>query len=134
MENNDQGGKSKKRKCVRKKSDINPKSSSRNPTSNKDDVISDEKINEYLKSMMESIRQSIDGENKQIQEREEDEASFQPLEAILKEFLNCYLIIGFTPKGERVTMGYASNRMERDAINEHLRAYFIRSMSQNMGE
>ena len=101
------------------------------PKEGSPDVVADERLEQYVKQISEEMRKSIDA---QIKEHKEEEKMYRPLENILEEYMRAYVLIGYTVEGERIVIGRSNTRLDQDALTEHLRAYFIRIMSQGQGD
>jgi hypothetical protein len=56
------------------------------------------------------------------------------LAPMIVEFLKSFILIGYTMKGERVLITYATNQQQRDALLEQLRLVFINFMNSNNPE
>ena len=57
------------------------------------------------------------------------EKDFDALAPIILEFMKSFIVIGYSLKGERILITYASNQQQRDALLEQLRLVFLRFMN-----
>lgn len=65
-------------------------------------------------------------QKKATNERISNLKDLKTLEAVVSEFLKTFIIIGYTFKGEKVTVGHATSQQENDSLSEHLRQMFLR--------
>ncbi len=70
-------------------------------------------------------------QNEKINRIKEKIADFAPLEAILKEWLKSFLVIGYTLEGQKFYMGSAKNQQENDALIEHMRSTFFNIINKD---
>lgn len=98
-------------------------------------VISEVKANIYNSINNAELQRALDkwvrenhSENK-IQTRD-----YNILKSIITEYLDSYILIGYSDKGERYIVQHAESARDRDAIMEFLKTVFIQQQQNNFLE
>jgi len=91
-------------------------------------------LDELMELIMNSVKEStpnldtpaIAETKKEIEaQRQERIREIATLEPIIAEFLQSFIVVGYTMDGEKVFIGHARNRQQHDALVEHLRLTFF---------
>lgn len=80
---------------------------------------SKEEIEKFLKKEFNKL---------QTVKKKSEEDKYIPLQAMLSEYLQNYIILGYTPDGERLAIWAAKSACEYDALMEHLKNFFLKNV------
>ena len=86
------------------------------------------------KELMQQLNAQIHAKLKQTEldkkKQEKTLQDFKILESLTSEYLKSFLIIGYTLDGHKILIGHAPTPQEHDALVEHLRQTFIRTVNE----
>lgn len=84
-------------------------------------------INNLLKAISKNEKQ----DRKEFKQFRDKEKLCNALHALMGEYLNAYLIIGFTPDGNELITASATTKMENIALNALMERFFEQMMIGN---
>ena len=84
-------------------------------------------------NLIKAITKSENEERKELKVFKEREQLHLALKSILGEYLNTFLVIGFDPNGNEVSLGYAGTSMENIALNALAERVFETIVMANQG-
>ena len=83
-------------------------------------------VKQFISEVHKIVSQSL--KNEQITSKEKD---FENIQNLLTEYLNSFILFGYTANNERVLMSFYKNQLEQDALVEQLRKLFFNTMENN---
>jgi len=78
------------------------------------------------KEIAKVIQAEIQKNMQQVKKQED----YEQLQRIMTEYLQCFLVIGYTFDNQPIVIGQSNNAYEYNALVEHLRKTFIRIMNK----
>jgi len=91
--------------------------------------IQNPEVKAFLNDM---IEQQLKEDARLHQKQKEKLGSLKYLEGMLSEYLNGFVVIGYTCNGDRFVINHANNTMQEDALIEQLKSIFIGLMESRL--
>ena len=90
--------------------------------------IQNPEVKAFLNDM---IEQQLKEDARLHQKQKEKLGSLKYLEGMLSEYLNGFVVVGYTCNGDRFVINHANNTMQEDALIEQLKSICIKLMESH---